>query len=229
MKREPQVTATDNALGGAPRRSGRPSSPVVSRPQVIEAAIQIIDEQGLDELSVRGLARTLGVTAPSLYHHFGDKEEILHEVVLHILADVRLISAVDPAVSWQSNMVASVMAYRRAFLKHPNAAPLLMTRPWRGVAHAVVNQAIQVLSEAGVPPELQMTICRTAEMLAFASAIFDEYSDNSGFGDVPPEYSALQAAIDADTMSSAESLETALRALMTGFSATIAMNGLTRS
>jgi AcrR family transcriptional regulator len=198
----------------------------VSRKAAIEAAIQIIDEQGLEELSVRGLGRALGVTGASLYHHFADKDDILREVVLRILADVRLPDNIDAAASWQNHTIASVLALRTALLAHPNAAPLLMTRPWRGFAHDVVNHSVQVLSDAGVPAELHMTILRTSEMLAYAAAIFAEYSDNDAFGDVSPQYGALREAIAADTMDPAESLETALRALLTGFSVSIAMNGL---
>ena len=211
------------------RRSGRPTTPIVSRRAVIEAAVQIIDEQGLEALSIRALGRALDVTGASLYHHFSDKDEILQEVVLHILVDVRMPDVKDGSASWQSSTIASVMAYRRAFLTHPNATPLLLTRPWRAVAHEVVNHSVQMLTDAGVPPEIQMTILRTSEMLAFAAAVFDEYSDNSGFGEVPPQYAALHAAIEADRMTSIESLESALRALMTGFSVSIAMNGLEAS
>ena len=212
----------------APRRGrGRPSEPVVSRRAAVDVAVQIIDEEGLDALSVRALGRRLGVTGASLYHHFNDKDEILRDVVRHILSDVRMPDAAD-AASWQSNTILSAMAYHDAFREHPNAAPLLMTRPWRSFAHNVVNESVQVLADAGVPVRLHMTILRASEMIAFAATVFAEYADNAGFGEVDERFDALRAAIAADTMTPSESLEATLRAVVTGFSVSVAMDGITR-
>jgi AcrR family transcriptional regulator len=200
----------------------------VSRRAAIEAAVQIIDEKGLDELSVRALGRSLGVTGASLYHHFTDKDEILVEVVRYILRDVQVPKPgkKDPNRSWQDYIVDSTVAYREAFQRHPNAAPLLMTRPWRGFAHEVVDSSVQALKKAGVPPQLQMPIMRASEMLAFAAAIFSEYSDNDGFGEVAPEFEGLRTALENDVLSNDQSFEVTLRALVTGFSALAAMGAV---
>ncbi|WP_020109982.1 TetR/AcrR family transcriptional regulator [Nocardia sp. 348MFTsu5.1] len=209
----------------ASRRSGRPTKPVVSRRSVIEAAVKIIDRDGLDAMSVRALGRELEVTSASLYYHFADKEEILSEVIKYILRRVRpsVPGDSEEVRSWQSYIVESVVNYRNAFIEHPNAAPLLITRPWRSFDHEVINTSIQALSDAGVHEQMQMSLIRSGEMLAFAGAIFSEYSDNDGFGDVSEEYPALRNAIANDAITDAESFELTMRALVTGFSAMIAM------
>ena len=50
----------------------RPSKPLISRDACARAALEIIDAEGLDALSLERLATEIGVRAPSLYHHFAD-------------------------------------------------------------------------------------------------------------------------------------------------------------
>ena len=55
----------------------RPRSPLISRETAIRAGLEVIDELGLDAFSLPLLAKRLGVKAPSLYHHFRDKSDVL--------------------------------------------------------------------------------------------------------------------------------------------------------
>jgi len=58
----------------------RPRQALLTRERIITAAATIIDAEGLEAVSTRRLAAELGVQGPSLYHHFGNKEEILDAV-----------------------------------------------------------------------------------------------------------------------------------------------------
>jgi TetR/AcrR family tetracycline transcriptional repressor len=212
-----------------PRRpSGRPSQPIVSRRAAIEAAVKIIDDDGLQALSVRSLGRALGVSSSSLYHHFSDKREILIEVVQYILRDVPIARRGErdgPDLPWQQYVIGPTIAMRKAFLAHPNAAPLLLTRPKQAFAHDVVDSSIRAVADAGVPANVQLTMFRAAEMVAVASAILDDHSErNRGYGDVAPKYEALRAAIQSDESTPDESFELILHALLTGFSVLVAMD-----
>ena len=62
----------------------RPSKPLISRASAVQASIEIIDAEGLDAFSLPRLAKHMGVRAPSLYHHFADKNEILTAIARHI-------------------------------------------------------------------------------------------------------------------------------------------------
>ena len=62
----------------------RPSKPLISRTAAVQASIAIIDSEGLDAFSLPRLARELGVSAPSLYHHFADKSEIYQSIARYI-------------------------------------------------------------------------------------------------------------------------------------------------
>ena len=65
----------------------------LTREGVIAAAISLADEQGIDHLSMRGLARHLGVEAMSLYHHLADKAVLLDAMVDSVFAEVELPAA----------------------------------------------------------------------------------------------------------------------------------------
>src|SRR5688572_5528682 len=76
--------------GAAPTLSTRPTRrararPGLTRERVLHAALQIVDSEGLDALSMRRLAAELGVQAMSLYSHLADKKALLdglQEIVL---------------------------------------------------------------------------------------------------------------------------------------------------
>jgi AcrR family transcriptional regulator len=101
----------------------RPPTPLISPSKVIAAALDIIDELGVDALSIRTLGAKLGVNGSSLYHHFADKQAILDQVVTLILSDLEpLFEEPTDIDEW---IVAVCVQYRRALLDHPNAIQLV--------------------------------------------------------------------------------------------------------
>src|SRR5260370_24520275 len=66
----------------------RPKVPLISRRKALEAALGIIDNEGLKALSIRRLGEVMNVNGASLYHHFASKDEILVGVTQLALADV---------------------------------------------------------------------------------------------------------------------------------------------
>ena len=58
----------------------------LTRERVVEAALRVMDEEGLDAVSMRRVAREVGVEAMSLYHHVEDKEDLLDGICEHVMA-----------------------------------------------------------------------------------------------------------------------------------------------
>src|SRR5262249_43379417 len=110
----------------------RPSDPLIDRDAATRAALNIIDEQGLQNFNLALVANKLGVRAPSLYYHFRDKSEILTEVARTILLDAQRPFKSRPE-SWIEAKVANSVSVRRSILKHPNATPLLLMHPARHI------------------------------------------------------------------------------------------------
>ena len=65
-----------------------PYPPKLSEPQILEATARLVDEAGLEALSMRALARRLGARAPSLYRYFPDKDALVRAVSAMFLAEL---------------------------------------------------------------------------------------------------------------------------------------------
>ena len=110
-------TAGDAAANG----SGK-----ITREVVLAAALEIIDADGADALSMRRLARALGRDPMILYRHAPNKAALLDSVAETVLAQL----TVDPAdPDWAAQLRAVARDYRRLALAHPHVVPLLVTRP----------------------------------------------------------------------------------------------------
>jgi AcrR family transcriptional regulator len=98
----------------------------ITRELVLATALEIIDRDGVDALSMRHLGAALGRDPMILYRHAPGKAALLDGVVEMVLAQLR----VDPAnTDWTSHLRSVARDYRALALAHPNVVPLLVTRP----------------------------------------------------------------------------------------------------
>jgi AcrR family transcriptional regulator len=98
----------------------------ITRQVVLAAALQLIDAEGADALTMRRLARALGRDPMILYRHAPNKAALLDGVAETVLAQL----TVDPgAPDWTAELRAVARRYRALALAHPNVVALLMTRP----------------------------------------------------------------------------------------------------
>lgn len=110
-------------MPNARRRSGRSPRTPLSRERVIEAARRIADEQGIDALTMRGLAQELGVEAMTLYYHVPNKEAILSELADSVLAEFDLPV---PGGDWKAELRATALSGYAALSRHRWAASLTL-------------------------------------------------------------------------------------------------------
>jgi TetR/AcrR family tetracycline transcriptional repressor len=101
-----------------PNHENRPG-PALDQARIVESALALLDEAGIDDLSMRSLAAKLGVKAASLYWHVRDKDELLC-----LLADeiCRPIREPDRKEHWQKRIGNLGGEYRRVLLAHRDAA-----------------------------------------------------------------------------------------------------------
>jgi TetR/AcrR family transcriptional regulator, tetracycline repressor protein len=98
----------------------------LTRQQVIDEAMRLIDTEGLDLLTLRALASRLDVQAPTLYWHVRNKAELLDALADAIMTDA--VSAIpEPAVDdeWGEWLLAALIELRRALLAHPDGARIV--------------------------------------------------------------------------------------------------------
>lgn len=111
-----------------PKRFTDPGSaaraePPLDRAQVAQAALDLLDEVGLEGLTMRRLAERLGIKAASLYWHVRDKNDLLDMLAEAICAD---IPSPDAALPWRARLEGLSHAYRHVLLSHRDAASVLV-------------------------------------------------------------------------------------------------------
>ena len=124
----------------------------LSRKRVLDAAIALADDGGIDALSMRRLARELGVEAMSLNNHFANKDEILDGIVEVIAGETELP---PDGTEWKAAIRQSAVSTRDMFVRHPWASGLWMSRQGGGTARLQRSEwLLRTLREAGLSPQL---------------------------------------------------------------------------
>lgn len=92
----------------------------------MRAALAIADRDGVDALSIRGVASRLGVSPMSLYYYVPNKDAILDGVYDLLIAKAELPTGEVSAAQW---VRGAAEAFRRLAVQHPRAYPLLTSQP----------------------------------------------------------------------------------------------------
>ena len=125
-------------------------TPKLTRERVLDAALALVDDEGLDALSMRRVGAALGVEAMSLYHHVPSKAALLDGVHERVLLSVE-----EPprSSSWRAYARHQALALQAALLRHPHAVPLFATRPAATPASIErLGRHLEVLERAGFTP-----------------------------------------------------------------------------
>jgi TetR/AcrR family tetracycline transcriptional repressor len=120
----------------------------LSQAQIVRAALALLDEVGMDDLTMRRLADKLGVKAASLYRHVRDKNELLVLLGDEISGEIPLM---PPSGSWRSQLADMARTVRRGMLAHRDAARVLAATPPLGprrLRH--IESVLSVLRSAGL-------------------------------------------------------------------------------
>lgn len=149
-------------------RAGRPTTALITKQAAADAALSMIDLNGLEALSLQSVAKVLGVSAPSLYHHFRDKEELLTLVARRLLQEVGSERSTWPK-GWEERLIELSLATRRVMLRHPNAAPLALRFFPRQVMLTAYENA---LVDCPYPPEVQIVVSELTEKITFGASLF---------------------------------------------------------
>ena len=142
----------------------------LSRDKILDTALEILDREGLDGLSMRKLGTALGVEAMSLYNHIPSKSALLDGIHERILLS---LDASTHARSWQTFIRHQALALHRALLAHPNAIPLFATRPAATPAAIErLDHYLSVLLRAGFKPTEALSIVQLVAQLVVGHAMW---------------------------------------------------------
>jgi AcrR family transcriptional regulator len=134
-------------------RSGRRPRPrgTLTREKILDAALELIERDGVEALSMRKLAAAVGFEVMSLYNHVESKDAVLDGITGLFLARIEIPAPTD---DWRQDLRALGAAYRAAARSYPQAASLALTREAvseHGVA--LTAAALGAVGRAGFPPE----------------------------------------------------------------------------
>ena len=99
----------------------------LSRERVLRTALELVDREGVDALTMRRLGRELGVEAMSLYSYVENKQDLIEGVVEQVFKEMPLITP-GPG-SWQERLRINAAMFRSVLLRHPKALRLVAGRP----------------------------------------------------------------------------------------------------
>jgi AcrR family transcriptional regulator len=131
---------------GTEDRMGR--RPQIDEAAILDAAMDLADERGLEAVTMHAVAQRLGVTPMALYRHVDGKQALLDGLVERLLTGHPLPPAGAP---WPDRLTAMAEAIRATARAHPAVFPLLLTRPAVTPGARRVRDSVQAaLGEAGL-------------------------------------------------------------------------------
>jgi AcrR family transcriptional regulator len=129
-----------------PRRS-------LTREAVVDAAIEVLDEGGIDGMNMRAVAERLGTGPASLYAHVSGKDELLALIIDRLAGDIAL--PVPGVAPWQEQLKDAIRAMRRMLGEHRDLARASLGNiPTGPNALRLINAVLGVLRDAGLPDQV---------------------------------------------------------------------------
>jgi AcrR family transcriptional regulator len=141
----------------------------LNREKVLDAALELASEEGVDGLSMRKLAKKLGVEAMSLYNHVANKTDILDGIAERVYAG---IERPDPSLPWPERLKVTTLNMYRALKTHP-VLPMALAKdqanPNSIVALQPLEDLIGALFEAGLDDVAARQALSALNSLVFGS------------------------------------------------------------
>lgn len=156
-----------------PGKSRKPRERSLSRDAIAAAALEIVDTEGLDAMTMRRVAEALGTSAASLYAHVANKEELLEVVVERAIGEIEFSDAADPE-HWQEQVKQGLRAMRAGIAAHGDLARAMFARiPLGENALRGSESLIGALRAGGLPDQVIAYACDLLPMYVTAIAYED--------------------------------------------------------
>lgn len=146
---------------------GRPAK--FTREQLQQAALALVDEDGLAGLTMRALASRLGTGAMTLYNYVSEREELEVLVVEAVVGKMHWVP--DGDLAWDEELEAIAWMLWRSIRLHPNSIPLILTRRSRSPAVFGVTEALlHALARSGRSGDRLLVAFRAVSALIMGAA-----------------------------------------------------------
>lgn len=178
----------ENPLQPPWRSSPRPAAPPraqLSRDVIVSAALDVLDRDGADGLTMRAVAESLGASPAAIYGHVSNKEELIQLVLERVTEEFADFSEELFAreIGWQEKLVAFGEEARRTFLRHPGSAGLTLGRvPFGPSLLRIVEGQLKLLRAAGIPDQIAALVGDLFALYAGAYVFEEELAKPAGYG-----------------------------------------------
>jgi AcrR family transcriptional regulator len=99
----------------------------LTRERIVAAAVELIEREGVDAVSMRRLAAELGSGVMSLYNHVPSKDALLDGVAEQVMSGIDFSS--EPGAGWEDQVRAQARAFRQIARAHPRCTMVVVSRP----------------------------------------------------------------------------------------------------
>ena len=135
------------------------------RDQILDAALLLFTQQGLDKTATATIAKQAGVANGTLFHHFGNKESLIDAV--YIRCKLQMLEAMTPAMQSDAPTMQRLTALIRVYLEWmPRHADVFGFLQLYGNSADISPQAREQMQQAYAPMTDLLTHCAHAELLA---------------------------------------------------------------
>jgi AcrR family transcriptional regulator len=175
-------------------RRERPAKPALSRDAIVDAALAVVEADGLDQLTMRRLAKELDTGPASLYVYVRSTAEV------HALLIDRLLARLDLTWSgrgdWHRRLRSMLVAYSELLMTYPGLARSALVT-WPNGPHYLdlVELTLRLLTAGGVPAE--RAAWGVDVLLQYATAMALEYGTRGETADGEGDLAELAAALSA--------------------------------
>lgn len=158
----------------------------LTRDEIFEQALAIVDADGLEALTMRRLADAVGVEAASLYHHVPNKDALLDGVLVRMRSEMRIPATLPD--DWRELMEAIFAEWRRVLASHPNLTPLAGRR-----VETDPDSGLVFLTQLGFSDDDAVELWQSMVALTVGFSIFSSRYAESDISDLPHDLATRMA------------------------------------
>ena len=160
----------------------------LTRDRVVEAALELLDEVGLEDLSVRGLAKKLGVQVGALYWHVESKQDLLEAVTGRMMQELLAPGALEG--EWGDLVAEAARRLRGVLLSHRDGARVFVSSLGLDPNSPETEEVlVKALREAGFPLELAVYVTNLVASFVIGFVLMEQSAPiaSENFQEVPDQ------------------------------------------
>jgi TetR/AcrR family transcriptional regulator, tetracycline repressor protein len=171
-----------------PRRRRPGPRRALTEDEILDAALELLDDGGPNAASVRGIAAKVGVAPNAVYTYFPDKAAVVKALVERLLGEVDHDVFADRSRPWRDRVEALALDLRAHLSAHPGAVSLMVGGPMNGPHALALNERLlELFADSGLDPTAAAQATYLLIVYVFGSIALEVADQHDHPGPLPPE------------------------------------------